>query len=88
VDDSFAHFEFERFRQEFKIRVQRRRLGVDITQDAARVIFRDDPALYSEYVAWRSRTGRAPLLVTAPAPSLPSPVAATRGCPWARARGR
>jgi hypothetical protein len=88
VDDSFAHFEFERFRQEFKIRVQRRHLGVDINQDAARVIFRDDLALYSEYVAWRSRTGRAPIVVLSLARAVPVPDIATRGCPWARARGR
>jgi hypothetical protein len=64
-EERLLHYEFERFRQAFRNRAQRRRLGVELEQDAAHIVFGNDEALYLEYVAWRTRTGRAPLEVAA-----------------------
>jgi hypothetical protein len=75
ADERLLHHEFERFKQEFRNRAQRLRLGIDLEQDAAHVVFGDDDALYLEYVAWRTRTGRKPLQVPADEP-VPNPVVA------------
>jgi hypothetical protein len=69
--------EFATFKQHFLSRVQRSRLGLNIGQDDARVIYDDGPALRREFITWRIRTGH-PLVTTSP-PAEPAPLG-----PWPR----
>ena len=52
--------EFATFTQHFLNRTQRRRLGIELGQDDAGVIYGDDAALRREFATWQTRT-RQPL---------------------------
>jgi hypothetical protein len=53
--------EFATFTQHFLNRVQRRLLGIDLGQDDAWRIYRDDGALRQEFAAWQTQGGEAAL---------------------------
>jgi hypothetical protein len=91
VDGGVPLLEFSRFKQQFLNRAQRQRLGIDLDQDTAQGIYRDEAALHLEYVAWRSRTG-LPLLEPPSDPGSgvvagPGSGSGVRGA-WRRWRGR
>jgi hypothetical protein len=83
MTESRDTYEYERFKQEFSNRPQRRRLGIDLDQKAACAIAADEQAMQWEYQAWRARTGMPEQV-----PRDVTPRAKSRRSLWSRLTGR
>jgi hypothetical protein len=56
VTPDVIDIEFATFKQHFLSRAQRSRLGLDIGQADARVIYDDGAALRREFITWQNRS--------------------------------
>jgi hypothetical protein len=63
VTSDVSDIEFAAFKQNFLSRAQRSRLGLDIGQADARVIYDDGAALRREFITWQNRSDQ-PLVST------------------------